>query len=225
MKGGAADETSPIRGTSGTALEVAQVVLSSALFIAYPVVVYFGFERLGVRGAALLMLALLTPFAVARLGRLRHERLGTMAVLPLVSVGLLSAGAALEAAAWVLAVPTVINGLLLAMFAPTLVSGPPMIERFARLSHADLRPDEVRWCRGWTVVWCVFFALNAATAATLAAFAPLTWWVFHTSILGYVLMGVLLGSEWFVRKIRFRRFSDNAFERALDRHTTRGREA
>mgnify|MGYP000157911794 CR=1 FL=1 len=43
-----------------------------------------------------------------------------------------------------------------------------------RLSHADLRPEEVRWCRSWTVVWCVFFALNATTAAALAAYAPLT---------------------------------------------------
>lgn len=198
-------------------LTVALGVLSSALLVLYPVIVYFAFDRLGVRGAALLMLAALSPALLGRLRRTTDHRVGTVAMVPVVTVAMLATGAALEAASLVLAVPTAVNLLLFATFAPTLASGPPMIERFARLTHPDLIADEVRWCRQWTVVWSVFFVLNALTAALLAAFAPLTYWVFHTSVLGYVLMGLLLGTEWLIRKLRFKRFGRGPVDRLLAR--------
>jgi uncharacterized membrane protein len=198
-------------------LTVALGILSSALLVLYPVIVYFAFDRLGVRGAALLMLAALSPALLARLRRTTDQRVGTVAMVPVVTVALLATGAALEAAALVLAVPTAVNVLLFASFAPTLVSGPPMIERFARLTHPDLTEPEIVWCRRWTVVWSVFFVLNALTAALLAAFAPIAMWVFHTSILGYVLMGLLLGTEWVVRKLRFKRFGRGPVDRMLER--------
>jgi uncharacterized membrane protein len=97
-----------------------------------------------------------------------------------------------------------------------------MIERFARMTDPDLRPEEVRWCRAWTVAWSAFFVVNGAVAAALALFAPLRWWTLHTSVLGYVAMGLLLGGEWIARKVRFRRFGDNAVERLLERVTGPG---
>lgn len=200
-----------------SALEVALGLLSTALLVVYPVIVYFAFDRLGIRGAALLMLVALAPAAVLRLGRARDRRVGTVALVPLITVTLLALGAALERAALVLAVPTAINLALFATFAPTLVYGPPMIERFARLTDPELTQAEVRWCRTWTVIWSTFFVLNAATAAALAAWAPLAYWVFHTSVLGYVLMGFLLATEWIVRKLRFRRFGAGPVDRALAR--------
>lgn len=106
---------------------------------------------------------------------------------------------------WAMAAPLLPQLLLGWAFARTLWQRQPMIERFARRIDADLQDDEVRWCRGWTIVWTVFFLLNAATIAALAAWAPVAWWLFYTGVLGYVLMGCLLGSEWLVRKLRFGR--------------------
>jgi uncharacterized membrane protein len=200
----------------------ARAVVSGVVFVAYPLVIYAGLSFFGVREAGLIMLLLLSPVLVSRLRRMRRERLGTLALVPVITGALLAAGALVGRAGFMLAVPTVTNLLLFAFFVPTLRSGPPMIERFARMTHPDLRPAEVRWCRAWTVVWCAFFVMNGAVAAGLALYAPLTWWTLHTSLIGYVLMGALLGGEWVARKVRFRRFGENAFERFLARATGAG---
>ena len=47
--------------------------------------------------------------------------------------------------------------------------------------------------------------LNAAGTAALAIYGSVEAWTFHTSILSYVLMGVLFAAEWVVRKIPLRR--------------------
>lgn len=214
----ATDAPARAAGTS----RAASAIVSGVVFVAYPLVIYAGLSWLGPREAALLLLALLAPIVVARLRRLRSERLGTLALLPVITFALVAASAALGASGFMLAVPTVTNLLLFAFFAPTLRYGPPMIERFARMTDPDLRPAEVRWCRAWTVVWSSFFVANGAVAALLALYAPLAWWTLHTSLVGYVLMGLLLAGEWIARKLRFRRFGDHPVDRLLARVTARG---
>ena len=56
--------------------------------------------------------------------------------------------------------PMLISFGLLYSFARTLWVPPPMVERFARRQKVDLSPDEVRYCRQVTLVWCGFFILN-----------------------------------------------------------------
>ena len=50
-----------------------------------------------------------------------------------------------------------------------------------------------------TRVWCVFFALNGATAAALAAWAPWSWWLAYNGAVSYGLMGLLIAGEWLLR--------------------------
>ena len=67
--------------------------------------------------------------------------------------------------------PSFVNlGLLLA-FGATLVRGPSMIEKFARLGNPELGPHAVRYTRRVTQMWCVFFALNGA----FSAYTALCW--------------------------------------------------
>ena len=67
--------------------------------------------------------------------------------------------------------PSFVNlGLLLA-FGATLVRGPSMIEKFARLGNPQLDPHGVRYTRCVTQIWCVFFALNGA----FSAYTALCW--------------------------------------------------
>lgn len=195
--------------------------IGSAALVAYPLVAWLGLGRGAPRAAALGLLVLVAPAGVARLRALRdNPALSAVAYVPLAAVALLVAGAALDRAGFVLAVPSVINILLLASVVPTLVAGPPMIERFARLQHPDLTPDEVRWCRAWTIVWCTFFALNASIAAALAVWAPTLAWSAYTGGISWALIAALIGTEWTIRKLRFQRFGDNPVDRLFARALT-----
>jgi uncharacterized membrane protein len=171
--------------------------------VAYPVAVYAGLTRTGPRTAALLLLLLFVPAAGLRVARLKSEKLTTLALLPLVTVSLLFVSALLDRGGYILAVPAVMNLLLLVTFGSTLRYGPPMIERFARLKEPDLSDEKVRWCRAWTLVWCAFFVVNGSTAALLAGFAPLEVWTAYTGLVAYALMGLLFAVEWTLRRLRF----------------------
>jgi uncharacterized membrane protein len=48
-------------------------------------------------------------------------------------------------------------------------------------------------------VWCAFFALNGATAAALAAWAPWSCWLAYNGAVSYGLMGLLIAGEWLLR--------------------------
>jgi uncharacterized membrane protein len=104
---------------------------------------------------------------------------------------------------FMLALPVIINLMLLAVFWTSLRWGVPVVERFARLQSASLGKDEVQYCRRVTVVWCLFFASNALVAGALALFAPLSWWAVYTGLLSYVLVGAVFAVEYLVRISRF----------------------
>jgi len=181
---------------------IVQIVAALALLL-YPFAVYVGLSHFDVRGAALLLLVLIAPAAVARLKKYRSTEVRALAFVPLVTVGLLAAGAALDAAGFILFVPVFVNLGLLATFGPTLRWGPPMIERFARLQEPELSDAKVSWCRIWTWIWCAFFSLNAATAAALALFAPLQWWTVYNGLIAYGLIGLLFATEFMLRHLKF----------------------
>ncbi len=202
-------------GTEGASGVSFGAVLFGALVILYPVFIWYGLALGDPRRLALGLLVLLVPLGVLRMRASRSARFGPMLFLPLVTIGCVGMSALLGDAGYMLATPSAINGLLLMSFGATLLSPPPMVERFARMVHSDLRPEEVRWCRLWTQIWCAFFLINGALAAALAIGGALFWWTFHTSIAGYLGMGALFGTEWLLRKIRFRRFADHAVDRWL----------
>ena len=100
--------------------------------------------------------------------------------------------------------PTLISFGLLYSFARTLWVPPPMVERFARRQKVDLSPDEVRYCRQVTLVWCGFFILNGLVAATLALGHAIRVWRFYNGFVSYLLVGTLFAAEFLYRHWRFR---------------------
>lgn len=181
---------------------IVQIVAALALLL-YPFAVYVGLSHFDVRAAALALLVLIAPAAVARLKMYRSTEVRALAFVPLVTVGLLAASAVLDAAGFILFVPVFVNLGLLATFGPTLRWGPPMIERFARLQEPELSDAKASWCRTWTWIWCAFFSLNAAAAAALALFAPLQWWTLYNGLIAYGLIGLLFATEFILRHLKF----------------------
>ncbi len=169
--------------------------------VAYPLLVWFGMSRWSPRVLALVMLAALLPLSYLRLRDVPRDKLVSVAIVPAITGLALLLAAWLDARGYVLIVPAVINAALLVGFGSTLRRGSmPMIERFARLQTDDLPDEALAWCRGWTQVWCGFFVLNGATVLVLARWAPVSWWALYTGLLSYVLIGLLMATEWLLRR-------------------------
>lgn len=184
---------------------VAPVVVG-VLLAAYPAAVYFGLTGgASARVMALVLLAALIVVVAPRLWRAKREDLRVVLPGPLAAAACAVLGAVLDDRRFVLALPVLINLVLLVSFGATLRRGPTMIERFARMQEPELSEAKVAHCRAVTWVWCVFFVINGATAAVLAVRGPLEWWALWVGALAYLVMGALFAGEWVVRTVRFGR--------------------
>lgn len=96
--------------------------------------------------------------------------------------------------------PALMNLALLVAFAQTLVSGPSMIERFARLMEPDLGDAGIRYTRKVTWVWVGFFAINGAIAAGTALYGDWRVWTLYNGVIAYIAIGALMGGEYLVRR-------------------------
>lgn len=192
------------------------------LGLAYPLTVYYGLTHFGTRPAACLLLgAVLTgawlrghkptgkPLLPAGRARAPWAAVG----LPLAIGLLLVVSALLDDRRYMLATPVLINAGLFATFFSSLAGAQPLVERFARLQVADLSPAEVAYCRTVTGSWCAFFVLNGSISALLAWAAPLSWWTLYTGLIAYLLIGLVAGTEYTLRKYRFRRYGTGLHDR------------
>jgi uncharacterized membrane protein len=196
----------------GRALAAAGAVLT----LAYPVTVYVGLSRVSPRALGVSLATLLGAGVLLRLRGARREHALVAARIPLTVMALLLAGALLDDRRFVLALPALTNGALLAHFATSLRTM-PIAERFARAQEPHLSPERVAYCRAITVMWCAFFVANGAVCAALALAGPLALWTLYTGAISYVLIALVASLEYVVRKARFRRFGDTVVDRALSR--------
>ncbi|EEA00473.1 conserved hypothetical protein [Burkholderia sp. H160] len=97
--------------------------------------------------------------------------------------------------------PSLVNLGLLIAFGATLVRGPSMIEKFARLGSPDLPPGAVRYTRRVTQVWCGFFVLNGAFSVYTALYWSRASWSLYNGLIAYGLIGALLAGEYVWRRL------------------------
>ena len=104
----------------------------------------------------------------------------------------------LKANVWFRLYPAVIVAFVFGAFAVSLFRT-PLCEVFARKWGKALDECGVRYCRKATIVWTVFLALHlAVTIATV--FLDETAWAFYNGFLAYVLLGLMFGGEYLVRR-------------------------
>lgn len=172
------------------ALLAALVTLTAVL---YPFAVYYGFDSLSPR---LFALVLATVWLLRSLVLRRQQNwLLTLAVLAFCT--LLFAANQPNLLHWY---PVLVNGLLLLIFAASLINGPPVIERLARLQEPELSSAGVVYTRKVTLAWIVFFAVNATVAAAVTLWAPRNWWLLYNGFIAYILIGLLFAGEWLIRQ-------------------------
>ncbi|SAK58327.1 intracellular septation protein A [Caballeronia catudaia] len=91
--------------------------------------------------------------------------------------------------------PSLVNLGLLIAFGATLVRGPSMIEKFARIGTPDLSEPAVRHTRRVTRIWCGFFAANGLFSLYTALYWPREAWSLYNGAISYGLVGVLIAGE------------------------------
>jgi uncharacterized membrane protein len=173
---------------------------SGALLLLYPLVVYFSIRYVGVgAAAAATVLVVGLRLAARRTGALQpsraHLAFTTAAGVALALVSLLQ-----RRADAMLYYPVLVNASLLAAFAWSLSHPPTAIERIARLTEGPLSPAAIVYTRKVTVAWAVFFACNGAIAFATARWTSIETWTLYNGALAYVLIGVMFGAEWLVRR-------------------------
>ncbi|MCX4160849.1 MULTISPECIES: hypothetical protein [Paraburkholderia] len=91
--------------------------------------------------------------------------------------------------------PSLVNLGLLVAFGATLVRGPSMIEKFARLRTPALSEHAVHHTRRVTQIWCGFFVLNGAFSAYTGLYWARDAWSLYNGAISYGLIGLLLVGE------------------------------
>lgn len=162
--------------------------------VLYPVGVYWGTEHFAPWQFGLLLGVLW--FARALTARRSPSTLA-MAGVAMVFCALLSVANDEWMLRWY---PVLVSVFMLGLFGASLVYGPPIVERMARMQRPDLPESGVRYTRKVTQIWCVFFLGNGLTAAALTLWAPLSWWTLYTGLISYALMGLLFAGEWYARR-------------------------
>lgn len=189
------------------------VALAVAAIAAYPFVLVAGLDQINARALGMLLLAL--TLAVAALSGGRASRLVPLllhrfGLLVVVSVG----AAATNDPVVLMLLPSFTSLWLLAMFSRSLRHGPSVVEQFATAMHDGFPDFLLPYCRRVTWMWCGFFALNAATGATLALVASPRAWALYTGVLSYMAVAGLAAGEYVFHKSRFR-FYENGWADGL----------
>jgi len=171
--------------------------------VCWPLLVYALLSRLTADPAGDATSGHVSPWvwALIALGALLIQRLPLPWLLRLTLGALLIVVSVVsEAELGLRAYPVLVNLAMLSVFATSLWRGMPVIERLARLKEPDLPPAGVRYTRQVTRVWCAFFLFNASIAGWTALHADLATWTLYNGLISYVLMALLFGGEWLVRR-------------------------
>lgn len=168
-------------------------LLLAAATLAYPLAVYLALGRVSPHWLALGLAALLLVRAWAS-----RDAMWAVAGVGAAVLGVTS----LAGGGWLALklYPVWVSAVLLAVFAVSLWKPPTAVERIARLQDPQLPPEAVRYTRRVTQVWCVFFLANGAVALGTAVWGSAEAWLLYNGLVSYLLVGLLFGAEWLVRR-------------------------
>jgi len=95
--------------------------------------------------------------------------------------------------------PVIVNFVMFFIFSLSLFNPPTVIEVLAMKQNPNLSGEEVCYTRKVCKVWCVFFFINGSIATVTALWSSLAWWSLYNGFISYVLIGLLMGIEYWVR--------------------------
>jgi uncharacterized membrane protein len=175
--------------------QLAKVLQSGLLIVAYPVIIYLLLSYQAAWLGALLVFSLI----VWKL----HHRDNWLWLALVLLISILVSARLFGIDAILRLSPLLIHISLFYLFIQSL-NTIPMIEQFARLDFGDVLPAEIAaYCRKLTILWTVFFAANIAGCTWLAILGDDATWVLYNGLIVYLLIGALLLGEYLWRRIAF----------------------
>ena len=79
----------------------------------------------------------------------------------------------------------------------------PLVERIARATNQNFRPEAVRYCRIVTQIWAVVLLSNAVIALWTALQPKLEIWLIYNGLISNIVYGLVFLIEYRIR-VRFR---------------------
>jgi len=189
-------------------------VLIALLILCYPFAIYVGINHFSPRYLALVIAFIFVMrFILLKHVRLKAQPLQKAKLLPMIIMGVglvvCIVGVVSNSLLMIQLYPVLVSVLMLGVFGYSLLYPPTVIERLARLTEPDLPAEAVVYVRKVTIVWCIFFTLNALIALWTVLFASIAVWTFYNGLLSYLLMGLLFAVEFVVRFFVKRRIKAN----------------
>jgi len=167
--------------------------------IAYPIAVWCGLKNWGTGILAPLLITVFLLRLLTFRGKLSRLTFFGKAIA-VTGIVLVAASVVLRETSLLLYYPVAVNGILLGLFFSSLYGRQSLVERLARLSEPDLPPEGVIYTRRVTQVWCVFFLCNGTFALYTCLKGDMALWALYNGGISYLLIGLLMGMEWIVRK-------------------------
>ncbi|MBV9250642.1 MAG: hypothetical protein JO227_15515 [Acetobacteraceae bacterium] len=164
----------------------------------YPFAVYFGSGRVPPGAFAALALALIFL-------RLRLFRSARPFMPALLCAGVTIAGLGLaDASIAIRAYPIAVALVFAFAFGWSLLHPPSLAEQ---LASPGSRPEPAArsYLARVSLAWCIFLLINAALSAASWASGDLRLWTFYNGFASYVLIGLMFGGEYAVRRYVQRR--------------------
>ncbi|HEV2213510.1 MAG TPA: hypothetical protein VGS99_09200 [Gammaproteobacteria bacterium] len=180
-------------------------LLVAGTLLLYPLLVYFAAGRVP---AAVLLAGILAMLAL-RLGLVARARgrrrwlwagVALLAMLAVASLFMPVPIDLLELRSY----PVLIDAGVFLLFAGSLFTSKPLVERIARALEGELPPPAVAYTRRVTWVWSAALLLNTLVAAYTSGWTSLAAWAFYNGFLSYLLIGGLFAAEYLVRLRRRR---------------------
>ena len=190
-------------------------IILALVTLVYPFVVFYGLAEFSIRWVSftLLLLFSIRLLILRKSSSIKNNSaqvLGPKAskVISVMVLSFLLCSFLFDIEVGLLFYPVIINSALALIFSYSLVNPPPIIERLARLTQADLPAHAVIYTRTVTKVWLGFFILNGLVACYTALFTSLQTWTIYNGFIAYCLMALLFTGEYLVR-LRVQKLNDN----------------
>ena len=172
-----------------------------AAVMIFPFSVYFLIDKLGVEWLGGILLILL---AVRLLPLIRKYRWAPVVFLIVGAVFLVVLKWTGNPFILQLYPPFISLGLLSA-FGATLIYPPTMIERIATAAGMVVNQRSIAYTRAVTVLWCIFFTINATVSGAIALDGSMRAWTIYNGLLSYIIIGIIFASEYLFRQFYMRR--------------------
>jgi len=164
----------------------------------YPFAIFFGIQHWDIRYLAILLITVAVLRTVT-------SKITTHTQQPFKWLWLLGAIALAlwtwldDSALGVKFYPVLVSLSMLSVFSWSLWHPPCIIERLARLRQPNLPSSAIGYTRKVTIVWCLFFSINASIATATCFWGNDKVWALYNGLISYLLMGTLFAGEWVVR--------------------------